>query len=149
MNKKDIAKTGSVAVFVLAVLGLIYLISRGDILSANPVGIVIQVGSVGLMIWARITFGFRSFHAAANTTKGRLVTNGPYRWLRHPIYSAVIYFTWAGVMSHLHWDAAAAALLVTLSLFARMLFEERFLRETYEEYESYSKHTARLIPFVF
>jgi protein-S-isoprenylcysteine O-methyltransferase Ste14 len=149
MNKKDISKTGSVAVFVLAVLGLMYLISQGDILSANPIGIIVQVGAVGLMIWARITFGFRSFHAAANTTKGRLVTNGPFRWLRHPIYSAVIYFTWAGVMSHLHWDSAAAALVVTLSLFARMLFEESFLRAAYEEYQAYSKQTARLIPFVF
>jgi protein-S-isoprenylcysteine O-methyltransferase Ste14 len=149
MDKDIISKTGSVAVYLLAVVGLVYLILNKWLFSANPMGIAVQVLSAGLMIWARITFGARSFHAVANTTKGRLVTNGPYRWLRHPIYASVIYFVWAGVASHPFVEAGGAAVLVTLSLVARMLIEERFLRAEYEEYEAYSKRTARLIPFVF
>jgi protein-S-isoprenylcysteine O-methyltransferase Ste14 len=149
MNQETTSKFGSVVVFLLAVLGLIYLIFKKYILSENPVGIVIQVLAVILMVWARITFGVRSFHAVANTTKGGLVTHGPYTWWRHPIYAAVIYFVWAAVFSHPYPDAIVAAFLVSMSLFARMLIEEKFLRATYPEYNDYSKRAKRLIPFLF
>ena len=60
----------------------------------------VQVAAVLLMVWARMTFGRRSFHAAANPTAGGLVTWGPYRYWRHPIYSAILLFLWSGVLSH-------------------------------------------------
>ena len=149
MNENTTSKAGSVVVFLLAVAGLLYLIFKKYLLSDNPVGIAIQVLAAGLMIWARITFGMHSFHAVANTTKGGLVMNGPYRWLRHPIYASIIYFVWAGVCSWLFIDAIGAALLITVSLFVRMLIEEKFLRVTYPEYSEYSRRATRLIPFVF
>jgi protein-S-isoprenylcysteine O-methyltransferase Ste14 len=149
MNQNTDSKLGSVLAFVLAVLGLVYLILNRFLLAENPIGIGIQVLSVALMIWARFTFGIRSFHAVANTTEGRLVTNGPYRWWRHPIYAAVIYFAWAGVSSHLVMDAIAADVLITVSLFVRMLLEEKFLRATYPEYSAYAKRAKRLVPFLF
>jgi protein-S-isoprenylcysteine O-methyltransferase Ste14 len=149
MNKNTSSKIGSIVVFGLAVIGLVFLIFKKYILSENPVGISVQILAVGLMIWARITFGVRSFHAVANTTEGGLVTHGPYRWLRHPIYAAIIYFVWAAVFSHLLIDAIAAALLISVSLFVRMLIEEKFLRATYPEYSAYSKRAKRFIPFLF
>ena len=51
------------------------------------------------MLWARLTFGWRSFHAGARPTEGGIVTRGPYHWVRHPIYLAILLFTWAGVAS--------------------------------------------------
>jgi protein-S-isoprenylcysteine O-methyltransferase Ste14 len=149
MKQIVLSKITSVAVFFLAVVGLIYLIFQHYLFAGHPVGIAVQVLSAALMIWARITFGTRSFHAVANTTEGRLVTNGPYRWLRHPIYAAVIYFVWAGVLCHPVIEAVAAAVLISMSLIARMLIEEKFLREAYIEYSEYSKHTSRLIPLLF
>jgi hypothetical protein len=41
-----------------------------------------------------LTFGARSFHAGANPTDGGVVTAGPYRFFRHPIYAAILYFLW-------------------------------------------------------
>ena len=149
MDRGTISKAISVAVFILAAADLVYLILKGYILSANAVGLVIQACSVGLMIWARITFGIRSFHARADTTEGKLVTNGPYRWLRHPIYASIIYFTWAAVFSHFVPDAIAATLLISLSLYVRMILEERFLRVVYKEYAAYCRRAKRVIPFIF
>jgi protein-S-isoprenylcysteine O-methyltransferase Ste14 len=101
------------------------------------------------MIWARITFGLRSFHATANTTQGKLVTNGPYRWLRHPIYAALIYFFWASVISYPYMETIAGVILISVGLFVRMILEEKFLRVAYDEYAAYSKRTKRIIPFLF
>ena len=48
----------------------------------------LQLLGLALMIWARLTFGLRSFRFAANPTQGGLVTKGPYRYIRNPIYAA-------------------------------------------------------------
>ena len=141
-------KAASWATYVLAVLGLLYLMTKGAILSTNIAGLIVQAGAVALMIWARVTFGLRSFHAQADTTEGNLVTHGPYRRLRHPIYASIIYFVWTGVLSHISLDACAAALLISAGLFARMLLEEKFLREKYPEYPEYCRSAKRVIPFV-
>ena len=93
--KISLSKIGSFLGYGIAVTGLVYLIFNNYIISKNPLTIIIQLFSFCLMIWARITFKSRSFHLTADPTKGGLVTNGPYRWLRHPIYAAVIYFSWA------------------------------------------------------
>jgi protein-S-isoprenylcysteine O-methyltransferase Ste14 len=142
-------KTGSLIAFGVAILGMVFLIKNKYVLSYNPITIFIQLCSVGLIIWARITFGLRSFHASANTTKGKLITNGPYKWFRHPIYAAVIYFFWASVISYPFIQAVAAVILITAGLFMRMIFEEKSLLATYDEYAAYSKRTKRIIPFIF
>jgi protein-S-isoprenylcysteine O-methyltransferase Ste14 len=134
---------------VIAVLGLVYLIRKDHILSENPVSIIIQIASIALMIWARFTFGLRSFHATANTTKGKLVTTGPYHFLRHPIYASIIYFTWASVISYPFLDTVAAVILISGGLFVRMILEEKSLKLTYDNYAEYSKHAKRIIPYLF
>jgi protein-S-isoprenylcysteine O-methyltransferase Ste14 len=141
-------KPGSILGYLIAVAGLLYLIFRHYIISENPFTIIIQFLSVMLMFWARITFRARSFHLTANTTEGGLVTGGPYRWIRHPIYASIIYFCWACLISFPHADAILAVLSITGGLFIRMLLEEKALNKTYPEYPEYSKRTKRVIPYV-
>lgn len=141
-------KAGSIIALAVAVLGIVYLINTDHIFSKNPIANVIQGVAAGLMVWSRITFGLRSFHAAANTTKGELVTKGPYSLLRHPIYAALIYFFWASVISYPFIETIGAVCLITGGLFVRMLIEEKFLLATYPEYAAYSKRTKRIIPYI-
>ena len=144
-----ILKYTSIFALVVAVLGIALLINKDYLFSSNPFAITIQILAGGLMLWSRITFGFRSFHAAANTTEGELVTKGPYSVLRHPIYASLIYFFWACVISYPFIETIAAVILITAGLFARMLIEEKFLLATYPEYSAYSKRTWRVIPYLF
>lgn len=132
-----------------AVAGIAVLILTHNVLGESPVVIGLQVAAALLMIWARITFGMRSFHFAANPTEGGLVTSGPYALMRNPIYSAVLLFVWAGVIEHLSVLSAAMALVITAALLARVFAEERLLRERYPEYEEYARRVKRLLPFVY
>jgi protein-S-isoprenylcysteine O-methyltransferase Ste14 len=100
------------------------------------------------MIAARLTFGRRSFHAAANPTAGGLVTTGPYRFWRHPIYAAVLYFMWAAALDYHSAPAIAAVMLATIGAAVRMYAEETLLVTAYPDYAAYSARTARVIPFV-
>ena len=89
-------KAISVLGLLFMVGGLLGLLAIKDLFSPSPIIIALQAAAVLLMIWARIIFGRRSFHAVANPTGGGLVTNGAYRHIRHPIYASVCLFTWAG-----------------------------------------------------
>jgi protein-S-isoprenylcysteine O-methyltransferase Ste14 len=141
---------GSLFSFLGAVVGLIGLISSGELFDRNVITIGLQIVAALLMIWARITFGMRSFHAAANPTEGGLVTNGPYALVRNPIYAAVILFSWASVGAFPNPTSIGLRLVVTAGMLVRIVFEERELRAHFkDQYAAYRQRVKRLIPFVF
>ncbi len=127
---------------------LVGLVFNGSIFGAGPITIAIQVLAILLMIWARLTFGLRSFHATANPTAGGLVTSGPYQYIRHPIYAAVLYFFWAAIAAHLSWLNVCIGLLASAMTALRIAAEEHLLVGIYPEYREYARTTARVIPFV-
>ena len=79
----------------------------------------------------------------------KLVTSGPYRLVRHPLYLAeeiAILGVWLQFMS---W--AATAILVghfAIQLW-RLSFEEQVLRESFPDYDAYARQTARLLPGLY
>jgi protein-S-isoprenylcysteine O-methyltransferase Ste14 len=141
-------KFASIVGFCVAVLVLVILVMRESILAVGFFAILVQVLAVLLMLWARVTFGRRSFHATADTTEGGLITTGPYHYLRHPIYAAIIYFLWAGIFSHLSFLNVLLGLVATVGLFIRIFAEERLVVERYPSYIEYAAHTKRIIPYV-
>jgi protein-S-isoprenylcysteine O-methyltransferase Ste14 len=142
----------SLAATVLLAAAVATLVLDHAIFSKMPFGIAIQIAAALLMLWARLTFGLRSFHAGANPTQGGLVTSGPYRYWRHPIYAAVLIFVWTGVLTQGGRPALVPVLLsavATIMTFVRILSEEKLLRATFPDYAAYSMRTKRFIPFVF
>ena len=139
---------GSVMAFALMVAGLITLVETRQLFARTPAGITVQIAAALLMVAARLTFGRRSFHAAANPTAGGVVTTGPYRYFRHPIYAAILYFMWATAIEHHTPIAIAGAAACTIGAVVRMLSEERLLVERYPEYRDYMRRTKRVVPFV-
>ena len=104
------------------------------------------VTGLGLSIYALIYLG-RSF--AILPSARSLVTDGPYRFVRHPLYlfeeiavmGVMIQFVqpWALLILAVHFSAQLA----------RMHYEERALAEAFHAYVVYTKQTARLIPGVY
>jgi protein-S-isoprenylcysteine O-methyltransferase Ste14 len=142
-------RTRSIVSFVLLVVTLLVLIERGSILADSVLFGAAQIIAVAIMVWARVTFGHRSFHAGANPTEGGLVTTGPYRYIRHPIYASILLFIWAGVLSHLSFIDAMLAVAATGFAFLRLLAEEHLVQVRYPEYTEYAARTKRLIPFLY
>lgn len=129
--------------------GLLALLATRSVFSAFPVVIVMQGLAVVLMVWARMTFGRRSFHLAANPTAGGIVTSGPYRFIRHPIYAAVCLFVLAGAGAHGSWRNILLSCVVVGGAMLRIFSEETLLRARYPEYREYAARTWRLLPFIF
>ena len=141
-------KTISILATVILIALAVILAKRGGLLATGPIGGTLQVAAIVLVVWARFTFGFRSFHFAANPTPGPLVTSGPYRYIRNPIYAAAWLIIWVGAASHWSVGNTALAAAITLTLVVRIGCEETLLRVAYPEYGDYAKRTKRLIPFV-
>jgi protein-S-isoprenylcysteine O-methyltransferase Ste14 len=144
MNLKHVS-IGATAILTVAVLSLLL---RHSLFTHRPLFLGIQALAAAIMLWARITFGARSFHAGANPTAGGLVTSGPYRFVRHPIYTAILVFVWAGVASHGTNLSVLAAIVATAAVMVRVVSEEELVEVDYPEYVEYAKHTKRIIPFV-
>jgi protein-S-isoprenylcysteine O-methyltransferase Ste14 len=145
----DSLKTYSVAGYALMVAALAALAYLGGLFSPSVVVIAVQILSVFLLIWARATFGSRSFHYAANPTEGGLVTSGPYRYIRHPIYASVLYFATAGVAANLSLVNVVFLGLLGLGVALRIYCEEKLVIQQYPDYAEYASRTKRIIPFLF
>jgi protein-S-isoprenylcysteine O-methyltransferase Ste14 len=114
-------KVTSILGLMMMIGALIGLYEIGVLFRAQPIAIALQLIAVALMVWARVTFGRRSFHAAANPTAGGLVTTGPYRIIRHPIYTAACLFGWCSIVVHWSLVSVALGILLLLGALVRMI----------------------------
>ncbi|NJD87213.1 MAG: DUF1295 domain-containing protein [Betaproteobacteria bacterium] len=80
--------------------------------------------------------------------EGRLVTGGPYAWVRHPMYLAVLLAMAAFALAGDAWQWGAwVALAAVLAAKARR--EERGLATLHPGYEDYRARTRAIVPFLF
>ncbi len=80
----------------------------------------------------------------------RLVTQGPYHRMRHPLYTSLLCLAWGICLKHIDLLAILLALFASLTLFLTAVYEEREnLNHLGEEYAMYMRRTKRFIPFVF
>jgi len=79
----------------------------------------------------------------------RVVSGGPYRFVRHPLYAAEIGVAISlALQGDLHlWSSLVLVAFVGVQL-VRSGYEERLLRATFPDYDSYARHTPRLVPFL-
>jgi protein-S-isoprenylcysteine O-methyltransferase Ste14 len=138
----------SILGLVVMIAALIVLVGSHSLFAESPIPIGVQILAFSLMIWARMTFGGRSFHAAANPTEGGVVTSGPYRYVRHPIYAAALLFTWTGILSHFSILNLILGICAVTGAGLRMAAEEKLLVEHYPDYKEYANRTKRIIPFL-
>jgi protein-S-isoprenylcysteine O-methyltransferase Ste14 len=77
-----------------------------------------------------------------------VIRRGPYRFIRHPMYSAALLFIWAAVLSHRSSWTVGIGAIVTIIATLRIVFEERLLRDRYPEYAAYAELTKAVVPYV-
>ena len=80
----------------------------------------------------------------------RLIQEGPYRWIRHPMYAALLLFAWGMFWKQPDGWGLAAALVATLAALATAKAEEAENLQTFgEAYRAYMARSWRFIPGLF
>lgn len=79
----------------------------------------------------------------------RVVTGGPYRIVRHPLYLAEISAALALVLADPFLTPTVSLVVFIALQMTRARFEERLLLDTFPEYRAYQQRTRALIPFVW
>lgn len=138
----------SPAPLVVVIGAIVALAVTRNLFVASPYVIAVQALAVALSVWARRSFPANTFRVAAAPGASAIIRRGPYRFVRHPMYSAALLFIWAAILSHLSVWTVTLGVVVTLVVSFRLVAEERLLRTRYAEYGDYARSTKALIPFV-
>ena len=104
-------------------------------------------GALG--IWAIATMRLKVNVLPDVRTSQALYTNGPYAYIRHPMYTAVLFATAAWVTNRFEIIAIVCWLVLLADLLYKLHYEERMLQRKFPSYSTYMQHTKRLIPFVY
>jgi protein-S-isoprenylcysteine O-methyltransferase Ste14 len=100
-----------------------------------------------LSYWVFSTIGKNITPTVETRENHELVTNGPYRWVRHPLYSVGTSFFISLSVLAANWLMGLASLLVLAMLLVRLPKEEAKLIERFgNEYREYMKRTGRFFP---
>ena len=115
----------------------------------QPGGWTLVVIGVGFALVASAALGSSLSPFPAPLEAGRLVATGPYRLVRHPIYTGVILGSLGIAVARGDWLSLLAASALILFFYAKSTHEEVHLMATYPEYAAYRQRvTKRIIPRV-
>ena len=135
---------------MLQFAGIVFLGVTGPGLPKRPVAALLVWGGVALGFWALWTMRKNRFHIIPEVSLyAHLVTTGPYRIVRNPMYLAVLITTLGWVVETPTPLRALVWVGIVVTLAVKLLYEERLLRERFPEYGQYKQKTRRLIPGVW
>lgn len=112
-------------------------------------GLVLFAFGLGFAIWARVHIGRNWGTPMTQKEEPELVTSGPYRLVRHPIYAGLL-VAGIGTSVALSWAWLIAVALAAIYFVDSATVEERYLTEQFpDRYPMYKRTTKMLVPFLF
>lgn len=142
-------KVKASALVLIQVISMAVILLTGWPFAGDIPLLILQIAGVMLGTWAIATMGRKNTNIMPLVKQdARLVTNGPYAFIRHPMYSAVMLMVWPLILDQYSLLRLTAVLVLTIDLIIKMVYEESLLRKHFSLYESYMRKTKRLIPFV-
>jgi protein-S-isoprenylcysteine O-methyltransferase Ste14 len=129
-------------------LGLIAL--TGPLLPANGWLLALEFAGLLLGVWAVLAMGLGNLNILPDVMRhSRLVTDGPYALIRHPMYTALLLVTLPLVINSFSAFRLVLWLLLLGDLMFKLNYEEGLLKNAHPDYSIYAEESYRLIPFVY
>lgn len=121
----------------------------GPLLPGGLAGQVLMVLGSSVGVWALATMPLGTLNALPDVrAEATLVMGGPYRYVRHPMYTAALLLTLSLVSEHPSLARIAIWLVLVIDLWVKLTYEEELLARRFADYSEYKARTKRLIPFL-
>jgi len=160
-KKVAVNETGGFRVFRLALIAVLFVLLgtdwvRGGVLGARFVprrhsiawaGVAVTGAGVALAIWARARLGRNWSDKVVLKVGHELIRSGPYRWLRHPIYTGILVAMAGTALVIGEWRGVLALVLMTVNYYVKATREERILAASFgEAFTEHKKNTGFFLP---
>ena len=145
------AKTVKGLLLVAAQLGAVFfLVFTGPILPRGAGPLSLLLAGLGLGGWAVATMLPYGVRVAPEPGKAaRLVMHGPYRWIRHPMYTALLLLCLGWLLGRFNWMRLLGLALLAITLVVKLRYEERLLTQRFPGYADYRNRSSALVPYLF
>lgn len=128
-------------------LGLIFI--TGPWFAKTPVLFLMEMFGGFLGVWALLTMKLRHLSALPEVkSNSPLQTGGPYRWIRHPMYTALLVLTLALVIEEFSPVRGVVWCVLVVDLYVKLQYEEVLLMKAFPDYRDYQTRSHKLIPWI-
>ena len=139
----------SIILVIIQLICIVLILLTGSLVPRSFPLQVVFVLALSLGIWALWTINFKNFRLTPNFPKDtRLVAKGPYKLIRHPMYSCLLLATLMIVLDDLSIIRIAIWIILFIDLYIKLVYEEKLIIDRNTDYLIYKRDTKRLIPFI-
>lgn len=141
----------SLSLVLVQSLSIIFIFLTGPVLMENIFLFLIEVFALLLGLWAILVVSHKSkIQISPEVAPGsKLVTEGPYKKIRHPMYSALLLLTLVLVLNSFTWQRMIFWIILFIDLLVKIHYEENILERYFNGYKDYQKNTFKIIPFIY
>lgn len=126
------------------------LAATGPLIAKHLALRTMEAAGIALGIWAIAIMKVGRFNVTPDVRQGSaLIMHGPYRFVRHPMYTSLLLTAISVVLDHPTAVRLVVCLVLVSDLIVKLLFEEKLLAAHFSGYSDYMKRTKRLVPFLF
>jgi protein-S-isoprenylcysteine O-methyltransferase Ste14 len=112
-------------------------------------GAVLTLAGLLFAVWARVHLGGNWSGTVTVKENHELITSGPYRFVRHPIYSGLLLALIGSALARPEWRGVLAVAIAFYALWRKSRIEEQFMRNQFgAAYEEYARRVPALVPFI-
>jgi len=139
----------SIILVIIQLICIVLILLTGSLVPRSFPLQIVFVLALSLGVWALWIINFKNFRLTPNFPKNtRLVAKGPYKIIRHPMYSCLLLSTLMIVLDDLSIIRIAIWIILFIDVYIKLVYEEKLIIDRNTDYLIYKRGTKRLIPFI-
>ena len=142
--------TKSVVFVVIQFIAGFLLLITTPFLNPNFISLFLIFAGIFVTMWGIVALRKSVIRVTPDVdARAKLITSGPYKWVRHPLYSGIIFSCLGLLTIDLNYLRIIYFLVLIADLLLKLNYEEKLLSNHFKDYSEYKKKTARIIPFLY
>ncbi len=129
---------------IIQFASIIYLLINTNWQNFNLISYLLVLVSIFIAIIAFFNMGVKNISILPQLKNNHiLITNGIYKYIRHPMYSSIIIFSLALLISNINYTAIIIYVILIIDLYLKSSLEEKYLSKRFSQYLAYKDSTRK------